>query len=93
MNSPFNDQVRSGHNVSSSSLLFINQTGPLKSKDDQTKVRKHVMKDIGKARRKKKMRATAAPLSDHVVAAGRRSSEYEAPLLGTGSRYSKSISL
>jgi hypothetical protein len=32
--------------------VFITQTGPKKSKEVQSKIRKHVMKDIGRARRK-----------------------------------------
>ncbi|KAE9372193.1 hypothetical protein N431DRAFT_375200 [Stipitochalara longipes BDJ] len=35
-------------------LVFILQTGGKKSKDVQTQIRKHVMKDIGKSRRKEK---------------------------------------
>lgn len=35
-------------------LVFIVQTGSKKSKDVQTQIRKHVMKDIGKSRRKEK---------------------------------------
>lgn len=32
--------------------MFITQTGPKKSKEVQSEIRKHVMKDIGQARRK-----------------------------------------
>jgi len=35
-------------------LVFIVQTGSKKSKDVQTQIRKHVMRDIGKSRRKEK---------------------------------------
>jgi len=35
-------------------LVFILQTGEKKSKDVQTQIRKHVMKDIGRSRRKEK---------------------------------------
>lgn len=34
------------------SPVFITQTGPIKSRDVQTQIRKHVMKDIGRSRRK-----------------------------------------
>ena len=33
-------------------LVFITQTGPKKNKEVQSQIRKHVMRDIGKARRK-----------------------------------------
>ena len=33
-------------------LAFITHTGPIKSRDAQTQIRKHVMKDIGRSRRK-----------------------------------------
>lgn len=36
--------------------MFITQTEPKKSKEVQSKIRKHVMKDIGKARRKETRR-------------------------------------
>ena len=32
--------------------MFITQTGPKKNKEAQSQIRKHVMKDIGRARRK-----------------------------------------
>jgi hypothetical protein len=37
---------------SSPGLIFITQTGPKKNKEAQSQIRKHVMRDIGKARRK-----------------------------------------
>lgn len=40
----------------SSSLIFITQTGPEKAEETRTKIKKHVMKDIGKSRRKERYR-------------------------------------
>jgi hypothetical protein len=48
-------------------LVFILQTGGKKSKDVQTQMRKHVMKDIGKSRRKEK-RGRKIELEVHPVA-------------------------
>jgi hypothetical protein len=42
-------------------LVFITQTGPAKSKKLQTQIRKHVMKDIGKSRRKAGHREKVTP--------------------------------
>jgi hypothetical protein len=38
-------------------LVFITQTGPKKTKEAQSQIRRHVMKDIGKSRRKDGKRA------------------------------------
>jgi hypothetical protein len=43
-------------------LVFITQTGPVQSKNVQTQIRKHIMRDIGKSRRKDARHKKLPPL-------------------------------